>query len=220
EPDQPPRFLRGRAGGGSGRAGAQEIGEAFETPLPGLLQRDELGERDQRPAVRRVALQQPWERGLEGLANFLGAGATAPAAGPTAQKSRRLVWFVEPELKLIEAVEQSAKGANCWTSGRNVAMKRLHEQDPRLDYLSNHDRRALRTIRKTSVGWYGQENYDFDPYATLLALVDHPLVYDYRRRDQRLELVSYPVELVVSEHASGYRFTLSHRAAEPTVFLE
>ena len=167
-----------------------------------------------------VALQQPWERGLEGLANFLGAGATAPSAAPAAQKSRRLVWFVDPDSKLIEAVEQSAKGANNWTSGRNVAMKRLHEQDPRLDYLSDHDRRALRTIRKTSVGWYGQENYDFDSYATLLALVDHPLVYDYRRRDQRLELVSYPVELVVSEHAGGYRFTLSHRAAEPTVFLE
>ena len=163
-----------------------------------------------------VALRQPWERGLESLANFLGAGAAVPAA----QKSRRLVWFVDPELKLIEAVEQSAKGANGWTSGRNVAMKRLHEQDPRLDYLSDHDRRALRTIRKTSVGWYGQENYDFDAYATLLTLVDHPLVYDSRRRDQRLELVSYPVELVVSEQANGYRFTLSHRAAEPTVFLE
>src|SRR5271165_4770164 len=126
------------------------------------------------------------------------AGATAPAAAPAAQKSRRLVWFVDPESKLIEAVEQSARGASGWTAGRNVAMKRLHEQDPRLDYLSDHDRRALRTIRKTSAGWYGQENYDFDPYATLLALVDHPLVYDTRRRDQRLELVSYPVELVVS----------------------
>jgi len=166
-----------------------------------------------------VKVQQPWERGLEGLANFLGVGAAAPAAVPAAQKSRRLVWFVDPESKRIEAVEQSAKGANGWTSGRNVAMKRLHEQDPRLDYLSGHDRRALRTIRKTSAGWYGQENYDFDPYATLLALVDHPLVYDYRHRGQRLELVSYPVELVVSEHAGGYRFTLSHRAAEPTVFL-
>ena len=167
-----------------------------------------------------VALQQPWERSSEGLANFLGAGAAAPVAAPAAQKSRRLVWYVDPESKLIEAVEQSARGASGWTAGRNVAMKRLHEQDPRLDYLSDQDRRALRTIRKTSPGWYGQENFDFDPYATLLALVDHPLVYDCRRRDQRLELVSYPVELVVSEQAKGYRFTLSHRAAGPTVFLE
>src|SRR5208283_5458040 len=40
-----------------------------------------------------VALQQPWERGLESLANFLGAGATARVAAPAAQKLRRLVWF-------------------------------------------------------------------------------------------------------------------------------
>ena len=71
---------------------------------------------------------------------------------PPRQKSRRLVWFVDPETKAIEALEQSAKGASGWTPGRNVAMKRLHEQDPRLDYLSDHDRRALRTIRKTSLG--------------------------------------------------------------------
>jgi hypothetical protein len=45
-------------------------------------------------------------------------------------------------------------------------------------------------------------------------------VFDHRRRDQRLQLVSYPVELVVSDQADGYRFVLSHRAAEPTVFLE
>ena len=167
-----------------------------------------------------IKLQQPWERSFESLANFLGVGAPVPVAAPAATKSRRLVWFVDPETKLIEAAEQSAKGANGWSSGRNVAMKRLHEHDPRLDYLSDHDRRALRTIRKISGGYYNQENYYFDAYATLLALVDHPLVFDHRRRDQRLELVSYPVELVVSEQAGGYRFALSHRAAEPTVFLE
>ena len=167
-----------------------------------------------------IKLQQPWERSFDSLASFLTVGSTTPVAAPVAPKTRRLVWFVDPELKLIEVAEQSAKGARGWTSGRNVAMKRLHEQDPRLDYLGDHDRRALRTIRKTSVGWYGQENYDFDPYATLLALVDHPLVFDSRRRDQRLELVAYPVELVVSEHSGGYRFALSHRAKAPTTFLE
>ena len=167
-----------------------------------------------------VKLQQPWERSFESLANFLGVGAPVPVAAPAAPKSRRLVWFVDPETKLIEAAEQSAKGANGWSSGRNVAMKRLHERDPRLDFLSDQDRQALRTIRKVSSGYYNQENYNFDAYATLLALVDHPLVFDHRRRDQRLELVSYPVELVVSEQADGYRFALSHRAAEPTAFLE
>jgi superfamily II DNA or RNA helicase len=167
-----------------------------------------------------VKLQQQWERSFDSLANFLSAGTTAPVAAPVTQKSRRLVWLVDPELKLIEVVEQSAKGVSAWTSGRSVAMKRLYEQDPRLDYLSDHDRRALRTIRKTPIGSYGQESYEFDPYATLLVLVDHPLVFDFRNRDRRLQLVAYPVELVASEHADGYRFALSHWADTPTVFLE
>jgi len=167
-----------------------------------------------------VALQQPWERGFESLAQFLGASAPAPVVAAPAKKSRRLIWLVDPEARQVEALEQSAKGADGWTPGRSVAMKRLHEQDPKLDYLSDLDRRALRTIRKSSFGYWGQENYDFDDYATLLALVDHPLVFDSRRRDQRLELVAYPVELVVSEHNGGYRFALSHRANAPTAFLE
>ena len=167
-----------------------------------------------------VAVQQPWERGFESLAQFLGAGAPAPLVARATAKSRRLVWFVDLETKVVEPVEQSPKGPDGWTPGRNVAMKRLHEQDPKLDYLSDQDRRVLRAIRKSQSGGWGQDFYHFDDYATLLALIDHPLVFDSRRREQRVELVSYPVELVVSEHGGGYRFTLSHRAWEPTVFLE
>ncbi|MEI7606453.1 MAG: DEAD/DEAH box helicase [Rhodospirillaceae bacterium] len=165
-------------------------------------------------------LRQPWERTLDSLTAFLKTGATRPAVAPTAAKSKRLVWFVDPESKLVEVVEQSPKGRD-WTPGRTVAMKRLHEQDPRLDYLTDHDRRALRTIRKYGgSGWYNEEYFEFDSYRTLLALIGHPLIFDARRRNQPLELVAYPVELVVSEQRGGYKFALSHRAAEPTLFLE
>ncbi len=167
-----------------------------------------------------VQLRQPWERTLDSLAAFLKTGSARPAAAPAAAKSKRLVWFVDPERKLVDVAEQSTKGRDGWTPGRAVAMKRLHEQDPRLDYLSDHDRRALRTIRKDVHGWYNEENYDFDSYRTLLALIGHPLVFDARRREQPLELVAYPVELVVSKQRDGYQFALSHRAAEPTLFLE
>jgi superfamily II DNA or RNA helicase len=167
-----------------------------------------------------IQLRQPWERTLDSLTTFLKTGSARPAAAPTAAKPKRLAWFVDTEHRVVEVVEQSTKGRNGWTTGRAVAMKRLHEQDPRLDYLSDHDRRALRTIRKETSGWYGEESYDFDPYRVLLALVGHPLVFDARRREQPLELVAYPVELVVNEQRGGYTLTLSHRAREPAVFLE
>jgi superfamily II DNA or RNA helicase len=168
-----------------------------------------------------VTLCQPWERTLDSLAAALGAaGPAAPAVA--AAKARRLVWMVDPETQAIEVMEQSVKGRSGWTIGRAVAMKRLHEQDPRLDYLTDHDRRVLRTIRKDTSGWYNEATYEFDAYRTLLALVGHPLVFDARRRDQPLELVAYPVELVVTERRGGYGYavSLSHRASEPTVFLE
>ncbi len=166
-----------------------------------------------------VHLRQPWERKFDNLTNLLAASAPRPAA-PEVKKSKRLVWLVDPETKFIEALEQSVKG-NDWTPGRAIAMKRLYEQDPRLDYLSDHDRRALRTIVKDTIGYgYREEWFTFDATRTLPALVGHPLVFHMSRRDQRLELIFYPVELAVTEQKGGYTFALTHRAQEPTVFLE
>ena len=52
------------------------------------------------------------------------------------------------------------------------------------------------------------------------ALVGHAAVFDARRRHQPIELVAYPVELIVSEQKGGYRIALSHSADRQRVFLE
>ncbi|MBV1796456.1 DEAD/DEAH box helicase [Siccirubricoccus sp. G192] len=170
--------------------------------------------------TRLVQTRQPWERALESLDTFLTIGRFKPTAPQPARKAKRLVWFIDPETSSVEVAEQSAKGKDGWTAGRAVAMKRLHEQDPRLDYLTEHDRRVLRTIRKETAGWYGEEHYYFDPVRTLPALVGHPVVFDARRPAQPIELVRYPLELLITEQRGGYRIALSHSAEEPTVFVE
>ncbi len=167
-----------------------------------------------------IKMRQPWERVLESLDAFLGRDEPDADAAKTTRKAKRLVWFVNPETEEVTVAEQSAKGRDGWTDGRAIAMKRLHEQDPRLDYLIPQDRIALRTIRKTVGGWYGEESFDFDHPRTIAALVGHPAVFDARQRSQPLELVSYPLELLVTEVRDGYRIALSHTADEPTVFLE
>jgi superfamily II DNA or RNA helicase len=165
-----------------------------------------------------IELRQPWERALESLDAFLGGGAPEPAASPAA-KTRRLAWFLDPHTRTIEVLEQSARRAG-WTDGRPVAMKRLQEQDPRLDYLTPQDRTALRTLRRDPGGWYGEEAFSFDTPRTIPALIGHPAVFDARQRAQPLDLVAYPLELVVSERKDGYRVALSHSANEAAVFLE
>ncbi len=167
-----------------------------------------------------VQMRQPWERALESLDAFLGAGTPKAASGPGPRKTKRLAWFLDPNTRAVEVAEQSAKGKEGWSDGRPVAMKRLHERDPRLDYLTEQDRTALRSLRREGAGWYGDESYYFDALRTIPALIGHPALFDARHRSRPIELVRYPLELVVTERRGGYHVALSHTAAEPTVFLE
>ena len=64
------------------------------------------------------------------------------------------------------------------------------------------------------------EVFGADPNKTLLAMVGHPRIFDANDRTRQLELVRYPVELVISEARGGYRIALSHFADAPSVFLE
>ena len=167
-----------------------------------------------------IQIRQPWERALESLGAFLDKGDPAVETAKAPRKAKRLVFFVDPDTEEVTAAEQSAKGRDGWTDGRAVAMKRLYEQDPRLDYLTPQDRLALRTIRKHAADWYGEYSYEFDSPRTLLALVGHPAVFHAGQRSQPLELVPYPLELLVTRTRNGYRIALSHTADQPTVFLE
>ncbi len=170
--------------------------------------------------TRLIAARQPWERALESLDALLGTRATKATTAKAPRRSKRLAWFVDPDAWDVHAVEQSPKGKDGWTDGRPVSMKRLRDLDPRLDYLTEQDRSALRHIRKDSGGWHGEDQYAFDVDRTIAALVGHPLVFDARKRSQRLDLVSYPLELLVTEHRGGYRIALSHSATDASVFLE
>jgi hypothetical protein len=165
-----------------------------------------------------IGFKPTWERAFDKLVAFLAPPTAKPADAPAAPSRKRLVFVLDPHTNRIEALEQASKSGT-WTSGRSVAMKRLYDQDPKLDYLTAEDRRVLLTIRKHS-GWYGTGEYVFDEYQTLLALIGHPNVFDARDRSRRVELVAYPAELVVTETPKGYSFTLSHHAAEPAAFIE
>jgi superfamily II DNA or RNA helicase len=200
---------------------AEILAAVAEVPAPYAAYLARTG-RDLGVAFTRLfQVRQPWERALESLEAFLATGTSKPVSGQAARKAKRLAWFVDPETREVEVAEQSAKGKDGWTDGRAVALKRLHERDPRLDYLTEQDRAALRSIRKETRGWYGEESYAFDTARTIPALVGHPAVFDARHRAQPLELVRYPLELVVTEQrGGGYRVALSHTASEPTVFIE
>ncbi|MBF0584434.1 MAG: DEAD/DEAH box helicase [Magnetococcales bacterium] len=170
--------------------------------------------------TRIIQIRQPWERAFDSLGLLLRSGKPHSQERPTTTATKRLAWFVDFKNKTVEVLEQSFRARQGWSDGRSVAMKRLYEQDPRLNYLTDHDRRVLRSIRKESGSWSDQDYYTFDAEKALLALVGHPSVFDAKNRERLVELVAYPLELVVNGTRNGYRFTLSHSNTHPTVFVE
>ncbi len=176
-----------------------------------------LGGKDLIEFTEVIAFKQPWERAFDTLTAFLKPGEPKRPAEKSPAKTKRLAWLVDVSSAEVSAVEQSMKG-NGWTGGRPVALKRLHMRDARLDYLTEHDQRMCRCVRKEQE-WYNDSYYYFDECATLPALAGHPNIYNAASREH-IELIAYPAELVVKETAGGYNFNLSHHASEPKVFLE
>jgi hypothetical protein len=165
-----------------------------------------------------VSIKPAWERAFDTLTTFLKPDEPKRAAAKAPAQKKRLAWFADMATQQVEAAEQSFKG-RAWSTGRPIALKRLHERDARLDYFSEDDRRVLKCLRKEKT-FYSGGLYYFDEYRTLPALVGHPHVFDSAHRDRQIELVAYPVELVVKETAKGYTFHLSHHADAPAIFLE
>jgi superfamily II DNA or RNA helicase len=177
-----------------------------------------LGEGYPRRFLDIVPIRPPWERTLDKLQGFLAPPAETTPKGPSVNAARRMIFRIDAATGEITALEQAAKGAG-WNAGRPVALKRLHQRDPKLDYLTPEDQRVVATV-KLYRDYYG-DTYDFDPLRGPLALVGHPRLFDAQAPERQVELVRYPVELVVREtRKKTLRIDLSHRTARPAAVIE
>ncbi len=90
-----------------------------------------------------VPIKPPWDRALDRLQGFLAPPPVAKAE--TTARARRLVFRLDATTMDIEPVEQTAKGHD-WSPGRSISIKRLHQGDPKIDYLTSEDHAVLKTI--------------------------------------------------------------------------
>ncbi|GEO81413.1 DEAD/DEAH box helicase [Pararhodospirillum oryzae] len=165
-----------------------------------------------------IATKAPWERVLANLEAVL-APAAAPPTSTAAPGARRLAWMIDMEHHNIAPVEQVLQ-ARGWSAGRPVALQRFQREDPRLDYLDSHDRKALDTLSQRIDAWSYAPVWEFPPHDTLPALIGHPRVFDAHAPTHPVELVAGRVELILAACKSGYSLTVSHGANSPAVFLD
>jgi hypothetical protein len=165
-----------------------------------------------------VPIKPAWERVLDKLEGLLEPAAKSSAKSEPTTVTRRMIFQVDAQFGEVTPLEQSFK-KGAWSGGRAISLKRLHERDAKLDYLTPEDHKVLAAIRIDRSSYY-QPFYGFDTDRALRALIGHPRVFDAAHPTQAVELIAYPVELVVREQADEIRIDLSRRADAPAVFLE
>ncbi len=162
-----------------------------------------------------VPIRAAWDRALDRLKMFLAPPEAAKPAAPA--KDRRLIFLFDATDEMIRPLEQTAR-RDGWNAGRPVALQRLFKRDAKLDYLSPEDERVIGTLKREHR--YYDDTLEFDPIRGPLALVGHPRVFDAAAPERRIDIVAYPVELVVQEAGGQIRIDLSHAAIEPCVYID
>ena len=163
--------------------------------------------------VECVQMGESWQRALENLDYYFNRQGLS-----SSHASKRLVWYFNPESKYIDVIEQ-AQTKGKWSKGHIVALKRLYERDFKLDYLTDEDKRVIKTL-EFERGWRGHV-YSWHPIKTPIALAGHPCVYHEGNKNLRLDLALGTPELIVKQQGQDqFHISLSHTAFDHKVFLE
>lgn len=167
--------------------------------------------------INIIHMGEKWERVLSNLDHFFEQQASSLSI-----TTKRLAWFFDPKTRAIEVVEQSFKPKGGWSSGRPISLKRFHDEDPKLDYLTEEDKKCIKTLRShRSYGWGGGTYYEWDSIKTPLALIGHPCVFHADNPALRLELVESTPELVIKQQDEDkFHISLSHVAYQEKIFVE
>ncbi len=135
-------------------------------------------------------------------------------------QEKRLVWVLDPASLKITVAEQVFRKNNTWGVPKPIALKRIYNLDPKLDYLTPQDKIVITALDRETYGWYDQEQFFWDTRRTLMALIGHPFVFHSQNPDVPIELVQGAVELQVEKTEKGYHISLSRFSDEPNIFLE
>ena len=161
------------------------------------------------PLHRAVEKSEPWENALTALMR-LNKKEEAPT--PKAASQGRIIWHFQ-ELRNyfeIQPREQKLTSTGKWSSGRNLALKRLAEETNEIEGLSEQDRLICGCIKaeREHGGYYGRIVHRLDQNAAIPLMIGHPDVYLDAAGSVRLELVRGEPELQLSTEGEMLRMQI------------
>jgi len=167
--------------------------------------------------IPSIHFEEPWRKSLRALTQ-----ATAMERPAAVSKEKRLIWLFRlgEEGLSLKPLEQRQKARGGWTSGRPVALSRLHK-GTNLEYLSRQDHMIRATLKAEAryYGSYSSADYYFDWEKALPLLVGHPLIFSEENPEKPVEFLQGEVELMVTESPEGLCLRLSVPLTESRVAM-
>jgi len=181
-------------------------------PVGGAQLRAQYQEQGLVPLCKTIRKIDFWENALAALIRL---NAKEEPSSPKQAAHSRLVWHFQDGGRFfdIQPREQKQTATGKWTSGRNVALKRLAEEAESLDFLSEQDVRVCACIkreREQGYGYYGygREVCRLDLDQALPLLIGHPHVYLDAAASVRLEIVQGEAELQLTAQGDSFQLQI------------
>lgn len=193
-------------------AGIDHGDEDYESVIEQLEQETKLS-----PLINILASEEPWKRNLQALIQV-----TASQHSSDSLQTERLIWLVEyVNGKMhISPKEQKQGASGNWSKGRPISLSRLYSG--KLTYLSIQDRKISACIEKHVNPETHGISYQFNMEKTLLAMINHPLLFFAKSPVTPVEFVSGEPELMVEERGSQLHICFAQDVTEDkiTIFQE
>ena len=140
---------------------------------------------------------EDWERALKSLA-VVAEGMQGNTEPLGKVDETRIAWQLDFEYKEVQPVEQKYRKTG-WSTGRNIALKRLFEND--VKHMTDQDRAVVKSSlkRHRNYAYYGTDIFDFEWERALSELVGHPNLFSSRNAGVNIQLVKGDLSLVVKE---------------------
>lgn len=152
------------------------------------------------PAFSQMEQTPDWERLLNTL---LGADSHLTKKEKHVVSSR-LIYLIDFDHYKIQPVLQTSQGTNAWSSGRNVALKKLKEG--KVEGMTEQDLRIGATVQKDHYYNYDGESYSFAE-TVWEEIAGHPLLFSADDISLSVEIIKAQPELSVNKSGQGYTFS-------------
>ncbi|SEW53420.1 DEAD/DEAH box helicase [Chitinophaga arvensicola] len=152
------------------------------------------------PVFSQMEQTPDWERLLNTL-----LGADSHLTKKEKQVvATRLIYLVDFDHYKIQPVLQTSQGSNTWSSGRNVALKKLKEG--KAEAMTEQDLHIGATVQKDHYYNYDGESYSFAE-TVWEEIAGHPLLFSADDITLSVEIIKAQPELSVNKTGHGYTFS-------------